>query len=103
VQARLRWFRVLLAAVLFVLGGGTTSASAATFTYDVPTLRRVDVQQIEAAEALPTRLAGAPELSASPSTRRHLATVTPPRAPQPLMSRAERRRLECDQQRRRNA
>jgi hypothetical protein len=39
----------------------------------------------------------------SPRTRRHLATVTPLRAPQPLMSRAERRRLGRDQQRRRNA
>ncbi len=76
-QARLRWFRVLLAAVLFVLGGGTTAASAATFTSDVPVLRRVDVQQIEAAEALPTRLAGTPELSASPSVEAQRASSTP--------------------------
>jgi hypothetical protein len=53
VQARLRWFRVLLVAVLFVLGGGTTTASAATFTYDVFTVARFEIHQIEDGEAAP--------------------------------------------------
>ncbi len=52
-QARLRWFRVLLVAVLFVLGGGTTTASAATFTYDVFTVARFEMHQIEDGEAAP--------------------------------------------------
>lgn len=52
-QARLRWFRVLLVAVLFVLGGGTTTASAATFTYDVFTVARFEIHQIEDGEAAP--------------------------------------------------
>lgn len=66
--------RGLVAVVLATLVGfaahaptSTTAASAATFTYDVPSLERVGVHEIRAAEASPAQLSAARERSASPS------------------------------------
>jgi hypothetical protein len=71
---------VIAIALLSTVTAPTASATSAAFTYDVPTLPRVDVQQIEAAEALPTRLADAGERSASPSAESRGATTTPSRS-----------------------
>jgi hypothetical protein len=49
---------VVLTVILGIVGQGTTTASAASFAYDVPTIARVEVQEIggiEARSAQPSR------------------------------------------------
>lgn len=57
-----RLFVVLLGVVAALIGcsTGTTTASAATFTYDIPTAARVGVHEIGATEASPAQLSEAP-------------------------------------------
>ena len=76
-EARLRWIRVLLVAVLLALGTGTTPANAATFTYDVPTISRVEVHEFDDASASPARLSDVREGSASPPAEPSGAVTTP--------------------------
>ncbi|MGB8858644.1 MAG: hypothetical protein WCC60_05285 [Ilumatobacteraceae bacterium] len=56
---------------------GTTAFSAATSTYDVPTIERVDAHQIEAAATGPTLLGDAREESASPAAKDQRTATTP--------------------------
>lgn len=45
----------------------TADVASATYTYDSPSIARVDVHEIEGADASPAQLIGAPEVSALPS------------------------------------
>ena len=68
---------VLLAVAIAVPRSmGTTTASAATFTYDAPAIARVDVQPFGYAEASPAHASGSREWSAAPPVHAHGTTTT---------------------------
>ena len=73
--------RRLLTALLFVLLGlvdaPTTTASAAAYTYDVPTITRVGVPAIGAAEASPPQRSVAQEGFAAPTSEASGSSTTP--------------------------
>lgn len=72
---------LVLLAVAFatLLSTGTTSVSAATFTYDAPTITHGDVNVFVAAEALTDQVSGVREQSALPSAEAQGASTTPDR------------------------
>ena len=78
---RLRSWLALVATVLAMLtsllGAGTTTASAASFTYDAPAVARVDIFEFRGADASPAKLNGTPELSALPPVEADGASTTP--------------------------
>lgn len=73
-------FLVGLAALFLALVGGlgaaTTTAAAASFTYDAPVTVRVGVHWIETAEALPTRSSDGKD-PGSPAVEGRDASTTP--------------------------
>ncbi len=75
-----RWanrLAMVLVAVLAVLFTGTTQSEAEGYTYDAPTIARVDVHQFVAVEAGQTQLGDAGEGSASPLTAARGTSTTP--------------------------
>lgn len=74
------FLRVFVVALTTLIAGaitGTTSVGAATLTYDVAFVARVDIREINAG-GLPTALlSGSCERSASPSTEVHGTATTP--------------------------
>jgi hypothetical protein len=77
VEARLRWFRVLVVAVLFVVGTSTTTASAATFTYDVLNGAPFEIHQVVDSEAAPGLPGEARDESAVLSAEEGRTATTP--------------------------
>lgn len=74
------FLRVLVVALTTLFAGaitGTTTASAATFTYDSPTLALVGAHQLVAAEVGQSQLGAAREESASPSAEPGGTSTTP--------------------------
>lgn len=63
---RLTWLWALLVALAFLVST-TTTVSAATFTYDAPTIARVDVHAIDGVGVGPAQFTGSRHESASPS------------------------------------
>jgi hypothetical protein len=74
---RLRALLAVLVGLLLGPWAPATSASAATYTYDVPTVERVGVHTFGVAEANPPQLSAAWERSASPSVEARGASTTP--------------------------
>ena len=75
-------FVVFVVSVLAALSGlaadtdaGTTAASGASFSYDVPTIARIDMYEFAAADARPTQLGGSRELSGLPAAEADRRTV----------------------------
>ena len=80
-HASVRFWRLLVAllATVIALTGphpGTTSASAAIFTYDAPAIVGVNAHEIADSLAAPAQLTGAREWSASPPTAGQGASTT---------------------------
>lgn len=79
--AAMIWMRRAALVVGMVLGlylaAGTTTASAAKYTYDAPVVERVGVHQGLTAEAGPARLGHAPEGSASTAVQDRGTSTTP--------------------------
>lgn len=77
-------FRQLVTLLLGLLIGfwvaGTTTAAAATFTYDAPAIARVDVQRFGYAESSPAHASGSREWYASPSVQARGASTTSSRS-----------------------
>ena len=67
----------LVGATLGLALTGTTTATAAHFTYNAPDTTRVDVQQIAAAESAPSQVSDEREGSASSSAAARGASTTP--------------------------
>jgi hypothetical protein len=72
-----RIVRILLAVAAVLVGVGTTTASAATFSYDEPIDARVEVGHVWDADAAATQLTAARERSASPPVETRRASTTP--------------------------
>jgi hypothetical protein len=72
-----RLMSCLLVALGMLWSAGTTPANAATFTYDVSTAERADVQEIRVAGAGPVHGSEAREGSGSPSVEGRGAATTP--------------------------
>jgi hypothetical protein len=68
---------VLAATAVVAMAPSTTTTSAATFDYDVPTLARVDVPHVSAADAAETQPIPTREGSASHSAAARGASTTP--------------------------
>ena len=70
----------VVVAVFVLLLTATTTVNAGTFSYDVPTIARVDVHHATGADAAETQLTSAPEASASPSVEGRGASTTSSRS-----------------------
>lgn len=75
------WLRALVAVLALLLGvlptGATAAAAGARFTYDVPTVARVDVRASGGADSGSAQLTVERERSALPSTQARGASTTP--------------------------
>jgi hypothetical protein len=73
------WVAIVGVLAMLTMAGvaSTTTASAASFAYDVPTVARAGVHPIDGAEAGPTQLVDAGKVSDSPSLDGHGASTTP--------------------------
>jgi hypothetical protein len=69
---------MVVAALTSLLGAGTTAASAATFTYDVPTVARVEVQQVHVDGLRTVLLSDARRRGAAPRLTEAKGTSTTP-------------------------
>ena len=74
-----RLLALVLAALTALLGlpPGTTTTTAATYSYDASTSARVDAHELEPAAASPAQLSDLPEGSASPSAAARGTSTTP--------------------------
>jgi hypothetical protein len=72
-----RVLRLLLALAAVLVGVGTTTIGAATHSYDVPTIARVDAHGVEAAETRQVRPGGLRDGSFSPSVETRQTSTTP--------------------------
>ncbi len=61
-----RLVALLISLVVSLSSASTTTANAATFSYDAPTISRVEVHELDVAPANPARLSGSREGSALP-------------------------------------
>lgn len=68
---------VLATTAVDAMAPPTTTASAATFAYDVPPIARVDIHGFEAAGAGPAQVSVAREGSAPPAVETRRAPTTP--------------------------
>jgi len=73
----LRVLVVALTALIACAVTATTTASAATFAYDVPTIARADAQEFDTADASLVQPSDALDVAASPSVEGRGASTTP--------------------------
>jgi hypothetical protein len=72
-----RWLKLIVAVVAVWLCTATTTASAATFAYDVPTIARFHIHPVGGDDVAETEFTAAREGSASPAADARATSTTP--------------------------